>query len=197
MSGRRRGETGQTLIFVLVLITSFAILATALLGAAGTSGVIAQQFNLAFRGREAADVGLEYGVDQVNENALSPTVNEKAIVLVPATVDGTVVSVQVEDVTITKVTISGPSCTVSGSTPKLVLAATAESKNNITNTVVPRSIAPVWTVDAQTPAATISQAGEFTAPTVSADTSYVVRVTYNNVTATKTITVKPAASTCP
>ncbi len=184
----RSDESGQTLIFVLVLITSFAILSSALLAAASSSGVIAQKFNLSFRGRMAADVGLEYGVDQVNENAQAPAVNQTNTVLIPNTVDGTVVSVTITDVTLTSLVISTPpACLASGQTFAFTVTTALSSG-------VARTVSPVWTVSGGPPAATVSQAGLFTAPTVSTQTSYAVQVAYNNVTSTRTVTVKP---TCP
>lgn len=185
-----RGERGQSLMFVLVLLASFGVLSLGLLGLVSTAALLSQRVNTPLQERLAGDAGVEYGIHQVMEQAAAANFAERTNVLVPGELKSDIVSITVTEVSVTSVTISPATASVAVGTT-IVFTATALNGGVVMDGQAGRpGFAPVWTVtdgnDAATANATISQAGRFAA---TAPGTYKVKVVVNNVSAFATVTV--------
>lgn len=191
-----RGESGQALIYVLVLTVTSALLATALLGLASTAAQLAQRVNQPLQARVSADQGVEYGIHQVIEQGAAANFAESTSVLVPGSIKEDIVSINVSNVPVTSLTISPATDSVAVGTAR-VFTATALSGGVVMDGQSGRpGFAPVWTVtdasDAATTKATISPAGRFVRTASEAFTApetFKVKVVVNNVSAFATVTV--------
>jgi len=186
----RRGERGQSLMFVLVLMASFSVLSLGLLGLVSTASLLNQRVNTPLQERLAADAGVEYGIHQVMEQAAAASFAERKDVLLPGELKRDIVSLTVTEISVTSLTISPPTASVAVGTV-VVFTATALNGGVVMDGQAGRpGFAPVWTVtdgnDAGTLSATISQAGRFVA---TASGTYKVKVVVNNVSAFATVTV--------
>lgn len=189
-AGARRGERGQSLIFVLVLLASFGVLAVGLLGLVSTASLLNQRVNVPLQERLAADAGIEYGIHQIIEQGAAGNFTESASVLVPGELKGDVVSITVTEVSITSVTVSPATATVAIGTPTVFTATALNGASVMDGQAGRPGFAPTWAVtdgnDAATANATVSQAGRFVA---TASGTYKVAVIVNNVSAFATVTV--------
>lgn len=104
-----RAERGQTLVIVLVIVTGFSLIVTALLGLASTTATANQRTTSIVRQREAAEAATEYGIQAVKAG----TAKDFAAIPVPVTttaptVNGEGASVTITQRNLTALTISGP-----------------------------------------------------------------------------------------
>lgn len=191
MSGAlRRGERGQSLMFVLVLMASFGILSLGLLGLVSTASLLNQRVNTPLQERLAADAGVEYGIDQVVEGGAAADFAASQTVLVPGAVKGDVVNVTVANVTVTSVTISPSAATIAAG-GSAVFTATALNGAVVMDGQQGRpGFAPVWTLSCpSTITASISAGGIVTVTARTASGTCTVQIQVNNVSATATVTV--------
>lgn len=190
MSGGRRGERGQSLVFVLVMLSSFGILSLGLLGLVSTASLLNQRVNTPLQARLAADAAVEYGIHQVMEQGAAANFAESAQMLVPGEIKGDVVSITVTEVSVTSVTISPATTTVPIGTTVVFTATALHGAVLMDGQGGRPGFAPTWAVtdgsDAPTAAAAVTQGGRFVA---TASGTYKVKVAVNNVSAFATVTV--------
>lgn len=189
-SPERWSERGQSLIFVLVLLSSFGILALGLLSLVSTAAMLNQRVNVPLQERLAGDAGVEYGIHQAMEQGAAANFAETKSVLVPGELKSDIVVITVAEVSLTSLTVSPATATVAVAT-KVVFTATALSGGVVMDGQAGRpGFAPAWSVtdgaDAATANATITQGGVFVA---TASGTYEVKVAVNNVSAFATVTV--------
>lgn len=188
-----RGESGQSLVLVLVLVSGFSVMALALLGLNSSAALLAQRVNQPLQGRMAGDAAVEYGINQIIEGGAAASFGASQDLFLPGLIKDDVVSITVKNVSLTSLTVSPTSATVaadpSGNTAQ-VFTATAYSGATLLDGQSGRpGFAPLWTVSCDGGiTATITPVGRFSA-TAGAG-SCTVKVTVNNVSATAAVTVQ-------
>lgn len=178
-----RSERGQTLILVLVVITAFSLVVTALLGLSSAVATANQRTTSVVRQREAAEAATEFGIQGVKAG----TAKDFAAIPVPVTLAAPVVNGEGGNVTITQrnvtaLVVSGPA-TITRVAGTVTQAYTAQFTENASTYVLPYGI--TWAVVSGV-GATITQAGALTATVA---TTVVVSATLANATATLSILV--------
>lgn len=176
----RRGEAGYSLVFALVVMTAFSLLAAALISFSATLSLAQGVHAEIARGRNAADGAIDHAIQRIMEEGAAGQFGTTTSLNVPGTLVNDIGSITVTNSSITSLTIS-PSTTTTSANVAVIFTATAVSGGTTI------TYAPEWTVSCSGPTATISQTGKFVA--TAGTGTCTVSIVVNNVSATATVTV--------
>lgn len=177
---RRRGEAGYSLVFALVVMTAFSLLAAALISFSATLSLAQGVHAEIARGRNAADAAIDHAIQRIMEEGAAAQFGTTTDLLVPGTLVNDIGSINVTNVSLTSLTIS-PSSTTTSANVGVTFTATAVSGGTTI------TFAPQWAVSCTGATATITQAGRFLA--TSGTGTCTVSIVVNNVSATAAVTV--------
>jgi len=174
---RLRSDEGQSLVIVLITLSTIAVMASALMGLASTTAKANQNTAAIVREREAGDAGAEFGLQKVKGGtAATYAASPVPVSLAGPTVNGDGSTVTVTQRSVVSITISGPA-SVAANTPA---SYSVQFSEGVSTFMFPSGV--TWSVSA---GATVTQAGTFQAPTG----TYTLKAQVANVSATKTVTV--------
>lgn len=178
----RRGEAGYSLVFGLVVMTAFSLLAAALISFSSTLSLAQGVHAEIARGRNAAAAAIDYGIDRVMEDAAAAQFATTTDLLVPGTLVNDIGSITVTNVSMTSLTISPSTATTSVNVGVTFTATAVSGATTIT-------FAPQWQLTCPGGVtATIAQTGRFLA--TAGTGTCTVSVVVNNVSATASVTVQ-------
>ena len=179
---RLAADDGQALVIVIVFITSFTLVLTALLGMSSSALGVNRTAASQSRQLEAADAGGEYGIQKVRAGTVSTLAAPSFSGPAPTTVDTESVSVVLLQRDFTTLSIAGPGTASLGQTTQYTGVGGAAMP------VMTHGIAWSATRGGVAEPATVMepQTGRFT-PAVPG--AYVITGTLANVSATKAVTV--------
>lgn len=103
-----RGERGQTLVMVLVFVVAFSLVLTAALGFAATSSSANRVTTAVGRQLEAADAGIEFGIQKVKAAVAALFASVASTEPLPVSVNAQTVSVVVTQLDLRSLAVSGP-----------------------------------------------------------------------------------------
>jgi len=179
--GRLRSDEGQSLVIVLITLSTIAVMASALMGLASTTAKANQNTAAIVREREAGDAGAEFALQKVKGGtAATYSPSPVPVSLAGPTVNGAGSTVTVMQRSVVSITISGPA-TLAANTAAVYQAQFSEGPSTF---AFPSGV--VWSVT-PTPGTTLTQDGTF--KTTVGATAYTLKAQVANVSATKTVTV--------